>query len=104
MPRHSSRRRISTSMAARPCIELPRFPFHPSNPMKFTQRVFFVFHLIVAVGMFVGCNKSSGKKRVAFVTNGVASFWTIAAEGVKAGGEKFGVDAQTLMPSEGITD
>ena len=72
--------------------------------MKFTKRVFFVIHLIVAAGMFAGCNKSSGKKRVAFVTNGVASFWTIAAEGVKAGGAKFGVDAQTLMPSEGITD
>ena len=44
------------------------------------------------------------RKKVAFVTNGVASFWTIAAAGVKAGGEKFGVDAETLMPAEGIGD
>ena len=47
---------------------------------------------------------SSGKKKVAFVTNGVASFWTIASAGVKAAGEKFGVDAETLMPVEGISD
>ncbi len=57
-----------------------------------------------------GCKPSApspggaGKKKVAFVTNGVASFWTIAAAGVKAGGEKFGVDAETLMPVEGISD
>ena len=48
--------------------------------------------------------KSVKKKKVAFVSNGVASFWTIAAAGVKAAGEKFGVDAQTLMPVEGIGD
>jgi len=43
-------------------------------------------------------------KRIAFVTNGVASFWTIASAGVKAAGTDFGVDAQTLMPVEGISD
>ncbi len=58
--------------------------------------------------LFAGCKPAgtsgSGKKRVAFVSNGVAAFWTIAAAGVKAAGEKFGVDAQTLMPVEGISD
>ncbi len=49
-------------------------------------------------------NGSSGKLRVGFVTNAVASFWTIAAAGVKAGGEKFGVETETLMPVEGISD
>lgn len=44
------------------------------------------------------------RKKIAFVSNGVASFWTIAAAGVKAAGEKAGVDAETLMPVEGITD
>jgi len=47
---------------------------------------------------------SGGRKKIAFVSNGVASFWTIAAAGVKAAGEKFGVDSQTLMPVEGISD
>jgi ribose transport system substrate-binding protein len=64
-----------------------------------------------------GCNKpspSSGAsesapsnakgKKIAFVTNGVASFWTIAAAGVKAAAQDLQVDAQTLMPAEGISD
>ena len=52
-----------------------------------------------------GTSSSGGKKRkIAFVSYGVASFWTIASAGVKAAGEKFGVDAQTLMPVEGISD
>jgi len=60
-----------------------------------------------------GCNKptassvaeSEGKpKKIAFVTNGVASFWTIASAGVKAAARDLKVDAQTLMPAEGISD
>lgn len=49
-------------------------------------------------------SKAAKKLKIAFVSNGVASFWTIAAAGVKAAGEKLGVDAQTLMPVEGIGD
>ena len=65
--------------------------------------------LFVLVAFFAGCDartttnkdaKASDKKKVAFVTNGVAAFWTIAAAGVKAGSEKFGVDAETLMPTQ----
>ena len=51
-----------------------------------------------------GAAKPAGKKKIAFVSNGVASFWTIAAAGVKAAGEKVGVDTETLMPVEGISD
>ncbi len=72
--------------------------------MKLTTTI-----LALAAILVTGCKPSapsgsgsSGKKKVAFVTNGVASFWTIASAGVKAAGEKFGVDAQTLMPAEGI--
>ena len=78
--------------------------------------------LSLALFAFTGCDKPSptpapdggaakgteakpGKKlKIAFVSNGVASFWTIAAAGVKTAGEKLGVDAQTLMPVEGISD
>ena len=49
-------------------------------------------------------SSASRKKKIAFVSNGVASFWTIASAGVKAAGEKAGVDAETLMPVEGISD
>ncbi len=66
--------------------------------------------LALTVTLLGGCKPSgvpeqpSGRKKVAFVSNGVASFWTIAAAGVKAGGAKFGMDAETLMPVEGISD
>ncbi len=57
-----------------------------------------------------GCNKSSspvssgGRPKVAYVTNGVASFWVIAESGVKLGASEFDADAQVLMPAEGISD
>ena len=66
--------------------------------------------LAIAATLLGGCkpatksDSGSARKKIAFVTNGVASFWIIAAAGVKAGGEKFGVDAQTFMPVEGISD
>jgi len=54
-----------------------------------------------------GASSASGgekPKKIAFVTNGVASFWTIAAAGVKAAARDLRIDAQTLMPAEGISD
>ena len=48
--------------------------------------------------------KPGKKPKIVFVSNGVASFWNIAAAGVQTAGEKFGVDTQTLMPVEGISD
>ena len=60
----------------------------------------------VSCGNRSGAPAASGnaRPRVAFVTNGVASFWTIAAAGVKAAGEKLNVDAESYMPTEGIAD
>ncbi|MDH3582892.1 MAG: substrate-binding domain-containing protein, partial [Phycisphaerae bacterium] len=47
---------------------------------------------------------TSGKKAsYAFVTNGVAGFWTIAKAGADKAGADLGVDVITIMPS-GITD
>jgi len=62
-----------------------------------------------------GCDKPAASKesggapsakggKIAFVTNGVASFWTIAAAGVKAASRELKVDAETYMPAEGIGD
>src|SRR5438552_13219157 len=48
--------------------------------------------------------KPGQKPRVAYVTNGIASFWVIAEAGVKAGGEKYGAIANAYMPAEGIAD
>jgi ribose transport system substrate-binding protein len=92
------------------------FSIRALSPMKprIPARNFFLSITALAVALLGGCDKQgansasdpkkSGRTKVAYVTNGVASFWTIAAAGVKAGGEKFGVDAETLMPVEGISD
>lgn len=52
-----------------------------------------------------GSAAPSGKKaKVAFVSNGIASFWTIAEAGVNAAGADLGVDTVVQMPAEGISD
>ena len=51
-----------------------------------------------------GCHDSTGgKPRFAFVTNGVASFWNIAAAGAKAAAKELDVDVTVIMP-DGLTD
>lgn len=42
--------------------------------------------------------------RVAYVTNGIDPFWTIAAAGVKAAEADFDVEAEVLMPPKGLPD
>ena len=54
-----------------------------------------------------GCNggdADSEKTSVAFVTNGIASFWVVAEAGVKDAGEKLDVNAIVKMPAEGVVD
>jgi ribose transport system substrate-binding protein len=93
--------------------QLPTHPFslsgrvaHFESPMKSATIAILAFVVVFAAG----CKPSgssgaaAGKAQIAFVSNGVASFWTIAAAGVKAAGEQFGVDAETFMPVEGISD
>jgi ribose transport system substrate-binding protein len=47
---------------------------------------------------------SPGKKKIAYVTNGVDPFWNTAAAGVRAAEKQFGIDCQVLMPPKGIVD
>jgi ribose transport system substrate-binding protein len=42
--------------------------------------------------------------RVAYVTNGIDPFWTIAEAGANAGAKEFGVDVEVLMPPKGLVD
>jgi ribose transport system substrate-binding protein len=52
-----------------------------------------------------GGGAGSGKKaKVAFVSNGIASFWTIAEAGVNAAGKDLDIDTVVQMPAEGISD
>ena len=51
-----------------------------------------------------GSGSGSGKKKIVFVTNAVDPFWNNAAAGVRDAGPKFGVDSETIMPTEGVAD
>ena len=54
-----------------------------------------------------GCSKSGDggeRPHVAFVTNGIAEFWTIANAGVRAAAAEFDVEAEFKTPANGIAD
>jgi ribose transport system substrate-binding protein len=53
-----------------------------------------------------GCksNGSSSGPRIAYITNGVASFWTIAKAGAEAAGRDLQTQVSVHMPAEGIAD
>jgi len=71
------------------------------------QRLFVVIATVLAL-VGVGCGGSdsgdSDRIQVAYVTNGIDPFWTIAAAGTQAGAKDFDVDCEVLMPPKGIVD
>lgn len=48
--------------------------------------------------------ESSDRPHVAYITTGVASFWTIAEAGVEAAGKDIDAQVTVLMPAEGAAD
>ena len=86
---------------------------HRRRPLALDRLRYEIFRPLLLLSFVVlGCNKSSkptsgegdsssDRPSVAYVTNGVASFWTIAESGVKQGAKEFDADAQVLMPAEG---
>ena len=46
--------------------------------------------------------RPAARPRVAYVTNGVDSFWVIAEAGAKAGGKMYDADVEVHMPSGGV--
>lgn len=52
----------------------------------------------LGLGSCGGAGNSTGRPQLAFVTNGVASFWVIAAAGVEAAARDFDVDCEVHMP------
>jgi ribose transport system substrate-binding protein len=63
------------------------------------------FMIVVAFLMLAAAPLAGDEKpRVAFVTNGVASFWTIAQKGAEAGGEEFDAEVSVHMPVSGVSD
>jgi ribose transport system substrate-binding protein len=66
-----------------------------------TKRIFFLSGLLAGAGaLFTGCGPEEGEvsKRYAFITNGVAEFWTIAEAGANKAGSDLGVEVSVLMP------
>lgn len=46
----------------------------------------------------------AGQPSVAYVTNGIASFWVIAEKGAMDGGREFDANVNVLMPANGVED
>jgi len=65
--------------------------------------------ILAAMAFATGCTQSGAaggddKPNIAYVTNGIASFWVIAEKGVQAAAKDFDVNAETLMPPDGVGD
>ena len=72
--------------------------------MRMTRLTTLALALGLVAAAFVtpgGCNKSSTKPRIAYVTNGVDPFWDIAAKGANDAAQKFDVNLQVVMPKDG---
>ncbi len=83
--------------------------------MKIPARLFLLSLSAAVAALFCGCDKKSdggaspgssgsGKKKLAYVTNGVDPFWNTATAGVRAAEKKFGVECEVLMPPKGVVD
>ncbi|MEI6234455.1 MAG: sugar-binding protein [Planctomycetota bacterium] len=55
-------------------------------------------------GSSTGTGGAAAKPTVAFVTNGVAAFWTIADKGCKAAAKDLNVNVDVQMPTNGVGD
>jgi ribose transport system substrate-binding protein len=51
-----------------------------------------------------GTDAKAKKPHVAYVTNGIDSFWVIAEAGAKAGGKQYDAVVEVHMPSQGVSD
>jgi ribose transport system substrate-binding protein len=79
--------------------------FRPLRVLSFTLPSVAFLTLLTGCGES-GADKSSGdgaKARYAFITNGVAEFWTIAEAGAKQAGQDLGVEVGVFMPGS-LTD
>jgi ribose transport system substrate-binding protein len=55
-------------------------------------------------GGSAGAAGGAAKPKVAYVTNGIASFWVIAEKGAMDGGKEFNADVNVQMPANGVED
>ncbi|QDV19234.1 D-ribose-binding periplasmic protein precursor [Gimesia panareensis] len=81
-------------------------------------RSYGLYVTILSISLFLSsCNQQNGngnstasdsgsgeKNDVAYVTNGIASFWVIAEKGAEKAGEDLGVNVEVRMPAQGVAD
>lgn len=78
-----------------------------TSPARRRRRIFTLALALVAAALVAfGCKDKEGsaaagaqKPRIAYITNGVASFWVIAEKGVIAGGKQYDAEISVLLPS-----
>jgi ribose transport system substrate-binding protein len=73
------------------------------------MRQFFLVAGLALMASVPGCigsasNDGEEKPKVAFVTNGIASFWDVAKKGAEDAGKDLDVEVMVKMPSEGVID
>lgn len=87
-------------------------------PSLNTRRLLRYLFAFVFLAVIVGCGgdesgdstdsgeggSDSTKPTVAYVTNGIASFWVIAEKGAMDGGKEFNANVKVLMPPNGVED
>ncbi len=74
--------------------------------MIFIRHALFCGWFAILLGS-LGCGGGQGgnhKPTVAYVTNGIASFWVIAQKGAEAGAKEFDVNVEVRMPPKGVAD
>jgi len=78
---------------------------------RISRSIFVTLSIAAFLTLLTGCGDSGsggatgggGKARYAFITNGVAEFWTIAEAGAKQAGQDLGVEVGVFMPGS-LTD
>src|SRR5437868_11597588 len=60
--------------------------------------------LALVMLLTAGCKRDSGKLTIAYVTNGIDPFWTIAEKGATDAAAKFDINLKVIMPPGGMDD
>ena len=60
--------------------------------------------VVLSFVLSLSAQDAAKKPKLAFVTNCVAEFWTVAGHGVEAAKQEFGIDAVVRMPANGTAE
>lgn len=76
-----------------------------TKPLALLLSAAFTLSLITGCGGGAGGGaKADGKPTVAYVTNGIASFWVVGEKGAQAAAKDLDVNLEVRMPPNGVAD